>query len=177
MRVLEYVVLHGVGDGETPAQGTVAQLLLDIPYLIVGGLIPPLPVLNEVLDSGIADAGMSGGCRWEPFRLSESEFAELVAELSTRGGKRGETLRFDAPPAWVDTQRSWGVWLAYRLHSIPVDENLRLSWAMQQVTESMQRAAKEGDEVSRVEHLVELSRLAGQWSRFMQRHRRGPTEP
>jgi hypothetical protein len=171
MRVLEYVVLPGVGGEETALRGTVAQLLLDIPYLIVGGLIPPLPVLNQVLDRGSADAGMSGGCRWEPFSLSEPEFAELVAELSTRGGKRGESLRFDAPPGWVDTQRSWGVWLAYRLHSIPVDENLRLSQAMQRVTEAMERAAKEGDEVSRVEHLVELSRLAGQWSDFVQKHR------
>lgn len=171
MRILEYVVLPGVGGGETAVQGTVAQLLLDIPYLIVGGLIPPLPVLNEVLDRGLADAGMSGGCRWEPFRLSAPEFAELVAELSTRGGKRGEPLRFDAPPAWVDTQRRWGVWLAFRLHSIPVDENLRLSQAMQRVTESMERAAKEGDEMSRVEHLVELSRLMAQWSDFVQKHR------
>jgi hypothetical protein len=171
MRVLEYVVLHSVGGGETAAQGTVVQLLLDIPYLIVGGFIPPLPVLNEVVGRGIADAGMSGGCRWEPFRLSDAEFAEVVAELSTRGGKRGETLRFDPPPPWADTQRSWGVWLAYRLHSIPVDENLRLSRAMQQVTESMERAAKEGDEVSRVKHLVELSRLAGAWSDFVQKHR------
>jgi len=177
MRVLEYVVLAGVGGGETAVRGTVVQLLLDIPYLIVGGLIPPLPVLNEVIDRGIADAGMSGGCRWEPFRLSEPEFAEIVAELSTRGGKRGETLRFDAPPAWVGTQRSWGVWLAHRLHSIPVDENLRLSQAMQKVTESMELAAKEGDEASRVKHLVELSRLARQWSDFVQRHRGGPNEP
>ena len=57
-------------------EGTVKNLLLDIPYLLDmpiafrkegHGLIPPLSVINEILSTGIEDAIMSGGCKWEQF--------------------------------------------------------------------------------------------------------------
>jgi len=112
MQLLDYVVLNHRGSDET-VRGTAADLILDIPYLIVDGQIPPRAILNEVLGRGLVDAGMSGGCRWTSFQLSESDFADVLTELRARGGKRGETLRFEAP-RWVDRQWRWTAWLAYR---------------------------------------------------------------
>jgi hypothetical protein len=172
MRVFEYVCYGGTGGERMTRRGTVVQLLLDIPYLIVGGLIPPLPVINDVLGKGERDAGMSGGCTWEPFLLSAVEFAEVAAYLSTRGGKRGEALRFEAYPAWVDTDSKWGIWLAHRVHSIVVDENLRRWHGIEQAIESGKGAAKQRGAGSRVPHFMRLSRLLQQWVGFVQRDKR-----
>jgi hypothetical protein len=46
-------------------------------------VIPPLHILNEILISGISEAGMSGGCQWEAFQISEMEYLELVEDLMT----------------------------------------------------------------------------------------------
>lgn len=45
--------------------------------------IPPLHILNEELESGGKDQGMSGGCFWKPFTLSQADYSELFEELIT----------------------------------------------------------------------------------------------
>src|SRR5215217_5140998 len=57
--------------------------VLDIPYLLLTSVIPPLTVLNGVLEDGGGDAGMSPGASWKPFTLTETEYTELVDELLT----------------------------------------------------------------------------------------------
>ena len=47
------------------------------------GVVPPLVVLNTVLQSGGSDGGMGPGTTWKPFEISESEYAELVNALCT----------------------------------------------------------------------------------------------
>ncbi len=44
---------------------------------------PPLHILNEELLSGGADRGMSGGCFWKPFKISEEEYEEFREEMIT----------------------------------------------------------------------------------------------
>ncbi len=44
---------------------------------------PPLHILNEELRSGGSDQGMSGGCYWKPFELSEEEYNLLRDEMLT----------------------------------------------------------------------------------------------
>ena len=58
--------------------------VLDIPYLFITGVIPPLTVLNGVLGRGGSDGGMGPGASWEPFTLTETEYTELVEELLTQ---------------------------------------------------------------------------------------------
>lgn len=79
MRTLRYEVLPGVGAEPILAEGTIVDLLFEIPYLTWPNL--PLPSnddLNCLLASGIRHAGMSGGCRWEPFVLSSREYHEVM---------------------------------------------------------------------------------------------------
>lgn len=57
---------------------------MDIFYLVnVKGVIPPLAVLNEVLQQGSSGGGMSPETAWKPFTITEDEYAELVETLTT----------------------------------------------------------------------------------------------
>jgi hypothetical protein len=88
MRRLRYEILPPIGPGTMPVEGTVVDLLFDIPYLI--GWSRPFPSyreLNELLRKGIVDRGMSGGCTWEPFELDREEYEEVVDAI-----KRDERL-------------------------------------------------------------------------------------
>ena len=175
MRRIAYVNLPAFGPGEQPTQGSLADLVRDIPYLLVAGMIPPLPVVNEMLRRGECDAGMSGGCRWPPMELSSAEFSELVAELE-RDGAHGRAVHRADAPAWVTTQKEWSLWLAYTLHGVPVDENRALSDAMTVADQAGKDAAARGDEHARVGHFLELSRLTSAWNALIWRYRK-PREP
>jgi hypothetical protein len=161
MRTVDYV-RRGFGTDES-AHGSVADLVCDIPYLIVAGLVPPLAVVNEILRRGEVHAGMSGGCVWPPFELSPAEFAEVVADL--------EPARLEEVPSWVTTKREWAIWLAYRLRGVPVAENRQLSTAMAEADVAMKAAAARGDENERVKHLIELGRLANAYNALIARYR------
>jgi hypothetical protein len=81
MRQLKYEA-YAIWDNSMSRKGTVVDLLFDIPYFI--GWNTPFPKrdqLNRLLRKGIYDAGMSGGCEWEPFELSAGEYEELVSAI------------------------------------------------------------------------------------------------
>lgn len=84
MKEIKYTILPPLGNMQTHTHGTVKDLLFDVPYFFsTKDIIPPRHILNDFLQRGINDAGMSGGCRWKPFELSENEYDELVEELLT----------------------------------------------------------------------------------------------
>jgi hypothetical protein len=78
---LKYNLLPPVGPGSFSAEGSVADLLFDIPYFFLAKIIPPIDVVNELLQKGIVDAGMSGGLKWKPFELDAPSYAKLAANL------------------------------------------------------------------------------------------------
>ena len=73
-----------------PAEWTYASLadfLFALPFFLPRDFeqpVPPLTVLNEIFTSGKLDAGMSGGCEWKSFEISQDEYDELAQELLTR---------------------------------------------------------------------------------------------
>ena len=69
---------HGA-DGQ--CRGTVADLMLDAHMIPPCGLIPPFRVVAGVIRSGGSRGGMSSGCVWSPFELSEDEYYQAVARL------------------------------------------------------------------------------------------------
>ncbi len=108
MRKLSFTILPGVGSTVHEHHGSVLDLLVRLPYVILPGRpLPPLAVLNDTLSKGKLDAGMSGGCLWEPFELSETEYAEIVREIE----KEGIAPPVATPP-WVKTRRDWQEWLS-----------------------------------------------------------------
>jgi hypothetical protein len=59
------------------------DLILDIFDLVnLRGVIPPLAVLNQVLQSGSSGGGMSAETAWRPFAITEAECAALVTALT-----------------------------------------------------------------------------------------------
>jgi len=51
--------------------------------LIVSGLnqFPPFHILNEELMTGGRDLGMSGGCFWKPFQITQLDYDDLREEM------------------------------------------------------------------------------------------------
>ncbi len=63
-------------------KASLSEFILDVLYLMeVNGVIPPLHVLNEVLQGGGNSGGMSPGTSWKSFKISEAEYSELVEAL------------------------------------------------------------------------------------------------
>src|SRR5437016_5839493 len=81
MRTIEYL-RHEFHDSE-PEQGKnlLSVFLLDVPYLLLRGVIPPLAILNAILMEGGSVGGMGPGATWSPFSIDEAEYAELTATL------------------------------------------------------------------------------------------------
>jgi len=69
-------------NGSAKRQGTLVDLVLDILYLMEEtGVIPPMPILNHVLQSGGGSGGMGPGTSWKPFHIDEKEYKELILAL------------------------------------------------------------------------------------------------
>lgn len=170
MRSIDYESLWG-DDVCSREHLSIADVLRSHPYLLVGGLIPPLAIVNALLAAGEVDAGMSGGGRWKPIELSAEEFEEVVADL-TRYGAHGGSLRYAAPPEWVQSYADWAIWVAEQVYSIPAAENRRYHAAMDELQAAADRAASEGDEEARGRHLLALVRINAEWNEFHRKHRR-----
>ena len=81
MRVLSYTELPGVGPCDLEKKGTVVDLLIDLPYFVLAEELPTFEAMNELFAMGVKDAGMSGGCAWEPFQINPEEYKEIVKAL------------------------------------------------------------------------------------------------
>jgi hypothetical protein len=81
MRTVKYTKHWAYAGRGQKAAGSLADLVLDIPYLMPWGVIPPLHVLNEYLLSGGDSGGMDPGTKWRPFQITNQEYAELVDYL------------------------------------------------------------------------------------------------
>ncbi len=66
---------------------------------------------------------MSGGCRWKPFEIDETQYAALVEELRRRGSFRV----LPEPPSWVKTREDWSIWLDEHDEGVPAEEHRRLA--------------------------------------------------
>lgn len=142
MQKISFTVLGGVG-GSSKQHGTVVDLLSAVPYLLTARLILPLHVVNDVLIKGIYDAGMSGGCKWEPFQIDASEWNEL--RRAFEASQSGEAHEFVEPPEWVKTIDDWHAWVMifrYGYH----EEFRHLDRECRELERARDQAANEGNE-------------------------------
>jgi hypothetical protein len=173
MKKITYRYLPPVGprDPSDPVTESLADFVQDIPYFLTFNLIPPLSVMNEEFGSGEDDAGMSGGCVWEPFAVTPEEFAELVQELRKRGMCHVE------PPSWVKNKTDWHIWkFEYEL-GIPSGEHYRLWREEEKWARLENQAAQAGDEQLTLEYHLKAVRAGQKLARFFstyvkQYHRR-----
>ena len=138
----------------------------DIPYLALD-VLPPLRVANDVLRRGESDAGMSGGCRWEPFEIGAEEYKELANKL--------ELSAMTEVPGWVQDHEDWTVWEMERRRGVPADEHRRLRGEYEQAeaaynearAQSGEDAPLEGELLKRYEEQAKRGR---QLAEFVNRH-------
>ena len=164
MRTLTYKILPAVESGSIKKTGTLPGLLFDIPYLLSSKLIPPLHILNDLLRTGVLDAGMSGGCRWKSFEISSEEYHDLLAELIT---KQEDTFTVVEVPDWVKTYRDWGVWTLEYLRGVPAKQYLALQQEIERSQERLLEARKSGDTDLENIRLNEVMAANQRWSDFL----------
>lgn len=165
VRKLKYRILPGVGPGSFSTEGSVADLLFDIPYFFLARIIPPIQVVNEVLQKGVVDAGMSGGCKWKPFQLNTSSYEELASSL--------QKMKFLAiqPPNWVTTDSDWRHWCIELVWAIPALENKKQSAEIDKLEAQREAALKAGNEHLAASLVSQVIELSIKHSRFMNEHR------
>ncbi len=94
MRTVAYLrhEFHGPSEAR---EASLATFVYDVPYLGACGIFRPFHVLNEILESGGGDGGMSPGGSWQPFALKDEEYEELWTELKALDPVTlGEAARF-----------------------------------------------------------------------------------
>lgn len=162
---LRYKILPAVGPGSLSVEGSVADLLFDIPYFFLARIIPPMPVVNEVLIKGIVDAGMSGGCKWKPFQLDDASYAKLAADLRQM---KFVTIQ---PPDWVTTHSDWHVWCAELVFGIPALESRRQRAEIATLSAQRDAAMKTGNDGLAASLFLQLIELCAENCRFVNEHR------
>jgi hypothetical protein len=66
-----------------PYEGSLLTFLFDIPYFPPYGIFPPFHLLNQFLATGGSQGGMGPGATWEPFSITEQEYAGLVEAIQS----------------------------------------------------------------------------------------------
>jgi hypothetical protein len=173
MRTISYVVSGGMG-GESRERGTVVELLLAIPYLLTGRITPPLHVVNDLLLKGIADSGMSGGCTWEPFQVSQPEWEELTTALASLPD--GKACEFVQPPGWVEVVDDWRAWIMIHKYGLP-EEFLILEREVRDLEHARTQAMGEGNQPLVEELHLRVIEAGERLSELVMEHRGRPSRP
>jgi hypothetical protein len=109
MRQVTYTLVPdsgaAVGTGWTPKTAPLDEFLLDAQDILYHQNIPPLDILNQMLNRGYAIRT----AEWEPFEIDEEEYEEVVAALVQDEARQ---LRRYSPPSDCSTPEQWQEWLA-----------------------------------------------------------------
>lgn len=104
---------------EQEVKDDLVNFLLDIPSLFFLNYVPPIAVLNDVLASGGRDAGMSGGCKWQPFALDETDYVAVINRLKTMADR---PLVFVESPTDIQSFNQWMPWVMHHKLGVPLAE-------------------------------------------------------
>ena len=155
--------------GAVQKTGSAADLLLDIPYLLTARIVPPLHVVNDLLAKGISDAGMSGGCEWEPLQITASEWDEVAAVL--RALSYDEAYEFVEPPIWVETVDDWHAWIMMHTYGLP-DAFRALDREVRDLEHARAQAMREGNQELVEELHLRVIEAGGKLSQLVMEHRK-----
>ena len=173
MTNVSYVVSGGMG-GESRTSGTLADLLLEIPYLLTARIAPPLHVVNDLLARGIVDAGMSGGCRWEPFQITSPEWEELALQLKSLADDKG--CEFVQPPDWVENLDDWRAWTMIYRYGLP-EEFRVLDREVRDLELARRQALSDGNQALVLELHLRVIEAGEKLSELVMTHREKSSRP
>lgn len=180
MQTITFTRLAGMGPGTQTVSLPVHEFLIGIPHLFHFGHVPPLPVINAFLAEGQADAGMGGGCRWQPFALTAMDYARVRAALAAAGTPvGGVALRFDPVPGQIRDRHEWEAWVIEQEMGVPYGPHLALIRREQALLHRAHEAARNDDPGATALHLAwyhaadELARFNEPYiERYRERRRR-----
>lgn len=127
---------------EQEVKDDLVNLLLDIPSLFFLNYVPPIAVLNDVLSSGGRDAGMSGGCTWQPFALDETDYGAVINRLKAMTDRQ---LVFAEPPAAIQSFNQWMPWVMHHKLGVPLAEYSELLAREMDLEQRRDQAYQSGD--------------------------------
>lgn len=131
-----------MGGGNVKKPVTVVGLVKEIPYLIENGFLPSCKVLNGIFSKGINDAGMSGGCEWEPFQITEEGFSELVKIATDINGNK---VTYSDPPVWVEDIEDFQIWIFDMKYGVPWEKHKKLKDAYNEAKRKTAEAENEAE--------------------------------
>ena len=169
MRTVSFFV-HGAVGESWEERGSVADLLASIPYLLSAQIVPPFGVVNELLAKGRSSAGMSGGCQWEPFQITQSEWHELAQSLLADKG-----CSVVQAPDWASTLDDWKAWIMVFKHGYP-EEFIALERECRALERARQRAVDDGNESLALELHLRVIAAGTKLGEFVMTHRRKTSE-
>jgi hypothetical protein len=82
LKTIRYLRHEFHGEPE-PREATLLILVYDIPYFNACGIFPSYHLVNQIFSCGGTEGGMSPGATWEPFTVSQEEYAALVEAVTT----------------------------------------------------------------------------------------------
>lgn len=103
MRTVTYRQYEPHPGWSEPRSAPLTTFIYDVPYLLCWGVVPPHHLLNEILNQGGGDAGMSPGADWHPFEISHEEYQELCADLELIDPL---SLKHQARYIWIKAKRA-----------------------------------------------------------------------
>ena len=133
-----FFILPPIGGGKTKETGTLYELLNSVPYLLCNDRVPPLAVVNKILEKGGHDAGMSGGVEWAPFTIDENEYNELLEQFENHGATYADA------PSWVTNATYFQIWQFELDHGVPSKRHKKLVDEEDKAKEKLESAIDEG---------------------------------
>lgn len=100
LKIIKYKRLEYLSEPQS-IERSLLIFVYDVPYFDACGIFPPFHIINQIFLSGGGDGGMSPGASWEPFSISENEYAELINAVRTTPI---EEIKPHARYAWVSFQ-------------------------------------------------------------------------
>jgi len=115
MKKIKYTVFDLAGDESKEA--TLNNFFLEIPALIMHGVIAPISVTNQILKLGNDGGGMSPGVEWDPFEISNEEYEEIIKDIRDRSkqgnmpGPHGTEIETVFVDKEFDNYTEWTTWI------------------------------------------------------------------
>ena len=104
MKKIKYELLPDVAGQRLAKEGNLPEFARDTKWIFRHKNIPPLKILNDALLKGYTPRE----AEWEPFQISNAEYAELNAALLANPSERYKQSK---PPKEIETYGQWERWL------------------------------------------------------------------